>query len=1037
MKRSTDGVWMVLALAVLALGLSIGEAHAAVCTWTGAWDTTPSNATDVIVVSSGGNLTWSTNSLPAVVASWTQNSTYTGTVTVQTVYGATGFTNFTVSGDVTLSGGTWAHAGNTGTEAKRLRVNVGGNLFITNATITADALGYSAQTGPGAGTASGRGGVYGGAAGGGSGSANLANTYGSVIAPTNLGSGGVSGSGGGAILLTVAGTTTVAAAGIISAGGGSGQNGGGSGGSVYLTTGWLAGNGTIRADGGTEWNSTGDGSGGRVAIVLTGTGADFTSWNGTNTAYGKITAYQSAAGTVYRKTAAGVDSLIIDNNNIALSYQITTTLSAGTKPLNSFSNVVINHKGVLCVDTNATLDFTTFASNLTVYGSANSYLSISSDTNVTFPADWSFGGYTLFGQGITKTLTNVMIGTNGALSHCMNGTAYGGAETYKLKLTITGNLTVLSNGTITADAVGFKSGGTGGGVHGGLAYNNASMLPYGSVIAPTNLGSGGSGGYGGGAILLNVAGTTTVAAAGTITANGGFSTASGGGAGGSVYLTTGWLAGSGTIQANGGGNGNNAGDGSGGRVAVILTGSGADFSAAWTGKTTAYGAADCSGYQYGTAGTVYLKTQAGADTLIIDNNSTPYYQYATVLPVGAPGFNSFSNVIISHKGTLGVKGFTSIDFNTFTNNLTIYGPANSYVSIYSDTNTIYPANWTIAGYTLFAQGITQTLMNVMIGTNGAISHSQNSGAETYKVNLSLAGNLAILSNGTITADAVGYGSGSGTGAGGSGGYGGVYGGLAYNNNKNAYGFITAPTNMGSGGSGGNGGGAILLTVAGTTTVAAAGTITANGQNGGSNGGGAGGSVNLTTGWLTGSGTIQTTGGGNGNAVGDGSGGRVAIVLTGAGADFSTWTGINTAYGSATFKQAAAGTVYRAAAGISAGSGTVIVNNGNTATNATYTPLPAFSNSTENISKTIWMTTNKARIGLVANTNIASLTLNVNGYLELGGYTLTVKALTVTNKVYKSGTYGPHETPISPLTDSGAAGKVIVNAGLGGTTLLFR
>ena len=114
-----------------------------------------------------------------------------------------------------------------------------------------------------------------------------------------------------------------------------------------------------------------------------------------------------------------------------------------------------------------------------------------------------------------------------------------------------------------------------------------------------------------------------------------------------------------------------------------------------------------------------------------------------------------------------------------------------------------------------------------------------------------------------------------------------------------------------------------------------------------------------------------------------------------------------------------------------------MNNGNTATNATYTPLPAFSNSTENISKTIWMTTNKARIGLVANTNIASLTLNVNGYLELGGYTLTVKALTVTNKVYKSGTYGPHETPISPLTDSGAAGKVIVNAGLGGTTLLFR
>ena len=86
--------------------------------------------------------------------------------------------------------------------------------------------------------------------------------------------------------------------------------------------------------------------------------------------------------------------------------------------------------------------------------------------------------------------------------------------------------------------------------------------------------------------------------------------------------------------------------------------------------------------------------------------------------------NSFSNVVINHKGILGVRGDTTLDFNTF--NPTIYGPANSYVAIDSDTNVTYPANWTIDGYTLCVNKISQdNSVNVTIGTNGVLSHYRN------------------------------------------------------------------------------------------------------------------------------------------------------------------------------------------------------------------------------------------------------------------------------------------------------------------------
>ena len=98
----------------------------------------------------------------------------------------------------------------------------------------------------------------------------------------------------------------------------------------------------------------------------------------------------------------------------------------------------------------------------------------------------------------------------------------------------------------------------------------------------------------------------------------------GAGSGGSVNITATSLAGSGSIDANGGANGG-FGPGSGGRVKVELTGSGADF-AAFAGTIEANGGGmqnnnDASAYDVSpaAAGTVCLMAP-GADPLVkVDN----------------------------------------------------------------------------------------------------------------------------------------------------------------------------------------------------------------------------------------------------------------------------------------------------------------------------------------------------------------------------------------------------------------------------------
>jgi len=153
---------------------------------------------------------------------------------------------------------------------------VSDNITIdTGAKISADGEGFAADAGPGnPGHSSNRsaGGSYGGMGGAGTVSA-AAPTYGLLYEPAALGSGGGgfhAGRGGGAIKLVVADTLTVD--GLISANGTQGlyDYAGGSGGSLWLVCGTLAGDGTIRADGGAYGGANGGGGGGgRVHVSRT------------------------------------------------------------------------------------------------------------------------------------------------------------------------------------------------------------------------------------------------------------------------------------------------------------------------------------------------------------------------------------------------------------------------------------------------------------------------------------------------------------------------------------------------------------------------------------------------------------------------------------------------------------------------------------------------------------------------------------------------------------------------------------------------
>jgi hypothetical protein len=282
--------------------------------------------------------------------------------------------------------------------------------------------------------------------------------------------------------------------------------------------------------------------------------------------------------------------------------------------------------------------------------------------------------------------------------------AYGGTVThtentsttdYRIQMSVAGSLTVEAGGKIDTTAKGYPKAfglgaGTGGGSganHGGRGLGSSGTpnanVCYGSITRPTEIGSGISKYAGSGAIKIVCQGPVTNN--GVITSCGYYSNVSYASPGGSVWLTAASLVGSGYIQANALGDSTNIARNNergttnrsgGGRVAVWLTDTGADFSD-FTGVISAWGCGDKS--KLGGAGTVYLKTGdqgANEGTLIIDNRynattvgNTEIGEDVTDTEVGSVIIGLGSRVLVRDSQTLTVNGdiaITNASGNTFT-----------------------------------------------------------------------------------------------------------------------------------------------------------------------------------------------------------------------------------------------------------------------------------------------------------------------------------------------------------------------------------
>jgi hypothetical protein len=646
----------------------------------------------------------------------------------------------------------------------------------------------------------------GGAGHGGAGGRGLAVAGGigfdNSVTPTQPGSRGGSSqapfpNGGGALRIVASGNLQVDGA--ISANGMSiptNNNGGGAGGSIWISTGSLSGAGRLSADGGSgHLPFGGGGAGGRISINYASN-----LFTGTVSAKGGAGYNNGGAGTIYLKPNGNAGpTLVIDNGGLS--------------------------------GTNTVLDQTSLA-ELRILGAA-----YANATATSF------------------TIGRLIIGTNSTFQLSSNSSSF---------FTITSNAIVdgllsAEGNTVSGSGQGFGSAsgssGAGHGGYGGHGLGIGGGFAYDSVTSPSQPGSrGGSivqtGGPGGGAIRMTVTGLLSLN--GRISANGlpgvAFSSATnnGGGSGGSLWLTLGGLSGSGTMSADGGsGNLPYGGGGGGGRISITY------FSNSFIGTFSARGG---PGYEYGGAGTIYLKPiERPLGDIIVDNG-------------GIRGTNTSGDGLPGALGNLSITGGASI--------------ASSVFSL--------------------------TVSNLTIGSNSALQFGQN-------VNLTVSGTGSVAASGRISSDAnsVGPGSGvpssSGSGGGAHGGYGGsgfgAPGGSATD---------TAATPYFPGGPGGSasgpqppGGGAIRMNV--TKLLQLDGTISANGQNATSNNsaGGAGGSVWLTVGGLAGSGMISANGGsGHLPAGGGGGGGRIAVYY-----GSNTFSGQWIARGGAGFVNGGAGTVY--------------------------------------------------------------------------------------------------------------------------------
>jgi hypothetical protein len=570
-----------------------------------------------------------------------------------------------LSGLIVLPGAALAHSATPAGEVRRLGLEVAGTVYVgCGGAIDVSGRGYGNWTYPGhqmPGSASG--GSHLGV--GGVNSNPPGETYGSVYFPQESGT-GRNGRGGG-VLRVVA--DRVLLDGVIRANGSDGGIGA-AGGSIWMTTGLLAGSGAVEAMGGKRTASVSYGSGGGGAIAIEYEAVEPTSGILDRlTSRGGSVYHQGGAGTVYLHQT-GVDTfgrLIVDNSTISGQRTVLPSLGSGVvQPGSSGTTLVTDRERTIpeyfvghwvevrdgaSGDLRGTLRVAAVEEDgFTLAMVAGGDLSLE-------PGDLWQGVYrfdelttngdsllispdpirVLGDQVVTGRLeishvnAERLIVTSGAvITQHLTPSA---SESQSLVLEV-GELVVEEGGAIDVSGRGYGNwtypghqmpGSASGGSHLGVGGVNSNPPgeTYGSVYFPQESGTGRSGR--GGGVLRVVA--DRVLLDGVIRANG--SDGGIGAAGGSIWMTTGLLAGSGAVEAMGGKRTASVSYGSGGGGAIAIEYEAVEPTSGILDRLTSRGG---SVYHQGGAGTVYLH-QTGVDTfgrLIVDNSTISGQR--TVLP---------------------------------------------------------------------------------------------------------------------------------------------------------------------------------------------------------------------------------------------------------------------------------------------------------------------------------------------------------------------------------------------------------------------
>jgi hypothetical protein len=514
--------------------------------------------------------------------------------------------------------------------------NSGGQGIGTGGTTNNIDLGYT-----------GGGGGYGGYGGVSVFGASGGNSYGSIVEPFDLGSGGggysptiFGAAGGGAIHLTVRGNLSLN--GVITSNGRDAfydSSGGGSGGSIWLNIGLLSGSGRISANGGAgDYPQGGGGGGGRIAVY-----SSSNQFSGAISALGGPGFVFGGAGTIYSHQGNAASKLIVDNGGwvgtntpISSPQAFDVTISGGATANPSGPALTFNN---LSVDSGATF----------------THLNTQTNMDIT-------------------VISNATIGANGTVS--VNGDGYHGA-----------------NGGPGAGQMPPGSSGSGagyGGAGGASASGTPGGLSYGSAFHPIDRGSRGGISFaetnsnfseGAGAVRLKVGGLMTLNGRMTANGNDGIYDRSGGGAGGSIWVSARQFAGTGFITANGGaGEPVQGGGGGGGRVAVYSRVNN------FHGPVVAYGA---EGAAYGANGSVVL-------------SDLPAPQVIAQAPVGSV-VSAVGSVILYFDALLNFQTVTTADIVVTTPSGVL--PQNSLVVSASGADALlisFPSQTNLGTYSIQA-----------------------------------------------------------------------------------------------------------------------------------------------------------------------------------------------------------------------------------------------------------------------------------------------------------------------------------------------